>query len=274
MGCGSSRNELAQEPDEPTAQTSFVGGRVQAAGAIGEETEANGGEFSYAYDGSKAFRQADSVKTFFRGNQLMENGLFREAILAFGQAIQLKPDFATAFHERGSAYMRLMELDNALEDFSRAIELRPDYAIAYTSRGTAFLHKGEFQAAISDSTKAVQICPDDAGAFQLRAKAYTKTGQTEEAMNDYERAGLIEQKRLCVICLEQTRCTRLHPCLHSCMCSMCAKDLSSQGFPCPLCSQSIQQVEFGTFDNTWAFDGAFESPDISTCPTNEGEKLL
>ena len=62
--------------------------------------------------------------------------------------------------------------------------------------------------------------------------------------------------RYCVICLENHRETRLHPCLHAALCTKCATGLCKQNMGCPLCGAAIEHVEFGKFDSTFAFDDA------------------
>ena len=44
--------------------------------------------------------------------------------------------------------------------FSKAIELKPDYAEAYSNRGAAYLHKGEYDNGIQDLNKAIELKPD------------------------------------------------------------------------------------------------------------------
>lgn len=235
MGCGSSRAALhgldaPAERSESGARAGQQDGAVE--GADGDDgstpTPRSGGRPPRTprpdrVGGGRAFTHHAAVKHFFKGNQLMEAGSFRDAAQAF----------------------------------TRAVELRPDYAVAYSSRGMAYYAMGEYEKAVEDSTRALEINPEDAGAYQARADAYGKLGETDKAFDDYEKAGMIEQKRICIICMEHTRCTRLHPCLHSSMCGSCAKNLHAQNYPCPLCSTPIQHVEFGTFDRTFSFEQAF-----------------
>ena len=47
----------------------------------------------------------------------------------------MKPDYAEAYNNRGSAKNDLGRRDEALTDYNEAIRLRPDLAVAYNSRG-------------------------------------------------------------------------------------------------------------------------------------------
>ena len=67
-----------------------------------------------------------------------QKGDFDRAIEDFNKAIDLKPDYAKAYYNRGIAYGDKGDFDRAIEDFNKAIDLNPDYAKAYYSRGIAY----------------------------------------------------------------------------------------------------------------------------------------
>ena len=66
----------------------------------------------------------------------------------FNKVIELQPDYAGAFNNRGVAYGKKSEFDNAIKDFDKAIQLQSDYVEAYYNRGNAYDKKGEFDSAI------------------------------------------------------------------------------------------------------------------------------
>ena len=63
-----------------------------------------------------------------------------ESLDSYRRAIELKPDYAEAFSNRGIALKELKRLDEALDSYDRAIALNPDVAEAYSNRGFA-LHE-------------------------------------------------------------------------------------------------------------------------------------
>ena len=67
-------------------------------------------------------------------------------------------------------------LDRAIEDCSKAIELKPDYADPYNNRGAAYVGKGEADRAIVDCNKAIDLEPDFVQAYYNRGNAYSKRG--------------------------------------------------------------------------------------------------
>ena len=64
-----------------------------------------------------------------------------QSIAYFDEAIALlqpdDPTLVTAHHNRGFAYYRQGDYDRALEDYTKALELSPDDAEVYFDRGIA-----------------------------------------------------------------------------------------------------------------------------------------
>jgi tetratricopeptide (TPR) repeat protein len=52
----------------------------------------------------------------------------------YNEAIRLKPNYAEAFNNRGSARSHQGDLGGAAQDYDEAIRLKPDYAIALNNR--------------------------------------------------------------------------------------------------------------------------------------------
>jgi tetratricopeptide (TPR) repeat protein len=65
-------------------------------------------------------------------------------------AIDLAPDYADAYYNRGVVKGKLGEYKAAIEDYDKAIDLKPDYAMAYNNRGMARSALRQHEAAIED----------------------------------------------------------------------------------------------------------------------------
>ena len=81
---------------------------------------------------------------------LYNTGNYYEAIRAFALSIQLDPFNAKAYLNRGIAYERMNNAQQAFEDYSRAIQLLPQDAKAYYMRGMLLGHDGKDSEAIAD----------------------------------------------------------------------------------------------------------------------------
>ena len=53
-----------------------------------------------------------------------------KAIEDFAKVVELKPDFAEAFHLRGISYEYSGDMDSAIEDYKKALELKPNFTEA------------------------------------------------------------------------------------------------------------------------------------------------
>jgi tetratricopeptide (TPR) repeat protein len=84
---------------------------------------------------------------------------FDRAISDFGRAIQLEPDIAFRYYNRGIAFSRKHQAHKAIDDYPRAIQLRPDLAPAYSNRAHEFELAGERDKAIADR-KALPLAPE------------------------------------------------------------------------------------------------------------------
>jgi len=76
------------------------------------------------------------------------------AVALLTQIIKYDATSAIAYLNRGSAQASAGEVALAIGDFSVAINLRPDLAEAWYNRGTTFTHIRRFQNAIADFTEA------------------------------------------------------------------------------------------------------------------------
>jgi tetratricopeptide (TPR) repeat protein len=54
-------------------------------------------------------------------------GRYDEALADFGQALQLNPDYALAYLNRGNVYQNLDQAERAQQDFNRAFSLDPNH---------------------------------------------------------------------------------------------------------------------------------------------------
>ncbi|MDB9394841.1 tetratricopeptide repeat protein, partial [Microcystis aeruginosa] len=84
-------------------------------------------------------------------------GDYQGAIADYNQAINIKPDYALAYNNRGNAKYDLGDYQGAIADYNQAINIKPDYALAYYNRGIAKYDLGDYQGAIADYNQAAQL---------------------------------------------------------------------------------------------------------------------
>jgi tetratricopeptide (TPR) repeat protein len=111
---------------------------------------------------------------------------FGKSIQLLTRAIEEDNDHKLAYMSRGSAYLRLERLDDAIADFDHAIHLNPDFARSYHLRGLAKEKQGTFTEAIADFSKAIELDPEYAAAYYSRATLHTKMGNEDLAVDDIQ----------------------------------------------------------------------------------------
>ncbi len=94
------------------------------------------------------------------GDKQFGLGNYKEAIAYYSKAIELNPNYAKAYNNRGITYDELGQYDKGIADYNKAIELDPKYAEAYYNQAYAYSKLGQTERAISDLKKVLEIDPN------------------------------------------------------------------------------------------------------------------
>ena len=122
-----------------------------------------------------------------RGGAYRDQGNIDRAIVDFTKAIDLNPKDARTYSNRGGAYSIKGDIDRAIVDYTYAIQFKPDYAEAYNNRGLAYSHKDDGRA-VGDFNTAIDLKPDYPEAYNNRGMAYGKQGDIDRAIVDLNKA--------------------------------------------------------------------------------------
>ena len=120
-----------------------------------------------------------------RGNFMMMLDQIGEALKDYSRSIELYPNYAQAYSNRGAVYLAKGKYPMTVEDCNKAIALKSNYADAYNNRGEAHRESGEFDAALTDLNKAIQLKANNASAHFNRGLVYYQKGVYEESIKDY-----------------------------------------------------------------------------------------
>ena len=113
---------------------------------------------------------------------------YGHAIMHYTTAIELNPEVANIYYNRGKVYHAKREMDNAIQDYSKVIELNPEAYDVYVNRGNAYSYRGVFDLAMQDYSKAIELNPNNANTYYNRGLAYRKHGFFEKALQDFNKA--------------------------------------------------------------------------------------
>ena len=118
----------------------------------------------------------------------------KEILDAHNKAIDLMPDYAGAYINRGNVHINLKKYEKAFADFKKAIDLEPNYAEAYFNRGNLHAKLKEYEKAFADYDEALRLKPNYAEAFYNRGTTKAELHRKDEARKDLEKAIILAQE--------------------------------------------------------------------------------
>lgn len=133
----------------------------------------------------------NTAKYYYSKGELQTD---QDAILSYGKAIELKPDYYQAYCNRANSKIMLYQDTSALRDLNKAIQLNPmgDGAMwAFETRGNLKLALEDYEGAVEDLTLALSLCGDPADQPNLycsRSIAYSHLKKEKKAIRDCDRA--------------------------------------------------------------------------------------
>ena len=128
---------------------------------------------------------------FYRGFTCYNDKEFKQAIIHYDKAIEINPQHAETYHNRGAAKSALGDKNAAIADYGKAIKIDPQDADAYNNRGVAKSALGKYKDAIADYDKAIKINPQLADAYSNRGIAKYDLDDKNGAIADAEQAKIL-----------------------------------------------------------------------------------
>ena len=113
---------------------------------------------------------------------------YKQAIEHYTKAIQLDPQMARAYYNRGNAESNLSNYEEALKDYSKAIQLDPYYSESFFNRANANADLCRFQAAIDDYDEATRL--GSKNALFNKGNVLVVLGRFDEAFQCYRESEL------------------------------------------------------------------------------------
>ena len=136
---------------------------------------------------AEATKWLDADTLYKQTQALIESGKYLEAIKILNKAIELNPNYAEAYNNRGNAYSYLKQYTKSMQNFNKAIELDPGYVWAYNNRGNAYSNLKQYRKAIQDYDKAIELDPNYAEAYLNRGMIYFYLKQYAKSMQDFNK---------------------------------------------------------------------------------------
>ena len=125
---------------------------------------------------------------FDNGVLLFKQGQYQKAIDVFSKLIEIAPDHADAYKNRGVSYMKQQKFDLAIKDFQIAKKLFPELKGLYSNLGVAWYYKKEYEKAIKSYDIEIEMAPENYVAYFNRALCLAELDRNDEALEDLEKA--------------------------------------------------------------------------------------
>jgi len=149
---------------------------------------------SFAFIWPKIGAAQDAATYFHKGTEHLREGKLDEALTALTQAINLKPDYAAAYNNRGLTYYEKdMSDTRSRDDYLMAIQLDPTNEEAKNNLGIFYFKQGDYTnakiyyTAALPSTQA-QEKPYHADVYNNLGVIYAKEGMGINAKDAYDNA--------------------------------------------------------------------------------------
>lgn len=92
-----------------------------------------------------------------KGNICRAAAMYKEAIAAYSEAIELEPMNAWGYYARGWSYELSGDEEKAMEDYNLGIDLDKSYPYIFLMRGTLLRKQGKTEAAKDDFERVLQL---------------------------------------------------------------------------------------------------------------------
>ena len=123
-----------------------------------------------------------------RGNARDDAGDAEGALADYAAAVRLQPDYLQAHYNSGIVLTNQRRYPEAVAAFDAVLALNPDLSNAYLNRGVAQEELGDDTAAMADFDAALRCNPDNADARFNKARACYRLGRHRQAIADYTAA--------------------------------------------------------------------------------------
>ena len=95
--------------------------------------------------------------SYRRGQELLDQGMYKDAIAQFDQAINEQPDSWKALNSKGFALQKLSRYTEAVECFDKALEKNPQSVEIINNKGVTLSMRGLYKDAIEQFDLAVAL---------------------------------------------------------------------------------------------------------------------
>lgn len=164
------------------------------------------------------------------GQRYMQKGKYREAVIQFGNAVQVDPRYAEGHYQLAQAYLKLQNWNLAFQELERTVQVQPANMAAHVDMANLLIaarqfkqaqehidavfgnnpnnpqaHMAEanlkagqqdFSGALREMQNAVQLAPDQWDFYLNRAVLQVRMNQFDAAEADFKKAAVLNPQAI------------------------------------------------------------------------------
>ncbi len=123
-----------------------------------------------------------------KGEELLAQGEYSQALEFFQKAAEEKPNHAPAFFSAGNAHLGLMQFGQVAEQFERAGKIDPNNFLYPHKEGYSYLRKGVMKMARQALEESIKLKEDFAPNYYLMGNINFLAGEYESATGNFDKA--------------------------------------------------------------------------------------
>lgn len=100
---------------------------------------------------------ATDAKTQAMLHQREQTAMLQDVIKSLDDVLKLSPKNVYALYDKGNVFVALNDFTSAISCYSKALEIKPDLAAAYYNRGLMYLRLGNKELGMADLSKAGEL---------------------------------------------------------------------------------------------------------------------
>lgn len=135
---------------------------------------------------SKPGKIVEAVTKKDYGDRFLDRGNYRQAIIQYRAALEIKPDMNSALSNMASAYYELGDLKNAARIYNHLLKKDPEHPdVVHANLAEVYETIGDEDLAIKHYEKAAALAPDPVSAYQKAGKLHMDKGNFTRAIDDF-----------------------------------------------------------------------------------------
>ncbi|MBW4447980.1 MAG: tetratricopeptide repeat protein [Spirirestis rafaelensis WJT71-NPBG6] len=130
----------------------------------------------------------NAIELYNQANTLYELQRYKDALLVYEKAVDIKPKYAKGWNGQGKTLYELKQYKEALAVYDKAIQIQPDYLEAWSGRGFVLQKLQRYNEAIASFDKALQLESNHSDVWNAKGEALSNLTQYDNAIKAYDKA--------------------------------------------------------------------------------------